>query len=289
MPDASDRIDEALGVIGRLVALAVVTLLTLFVIGVALKPLLPLGLPAGQEGRVLFALLIALALVVGHLTVTLMFERSDWTTAGLSAEGWHPLRLGVSLFEGVLVILLPAVALMLTDQLRLETALPGAWVAYAGNALLVLSVLALTEELVFRGYLMGLLSARWGPLAAIAFTSVGFGAYHAFDPGATAVSIAAVTIAGVFLGAVRGRTGSVVAAWLAHLAIDWTQVAVFHSPVSGLELGVPPGYRTVPSGPDWLTGGDRGLEGGAAAAATLVVVIFVHYRARRPASRTTRS
>jgi hypothetical protein len=44
--------------------------------------------------------------------------------------------------------------------------------------------------------------------------------------------------------------------------------AVLHVPVSGLPFATP-GYRAVITGPDWLTGGSWGPEGGVLAAFVL--------------------
>ena len=41
-----------------------------------------------------------------------------------------------------------------------------------------------------------------------------------------------------------------------------------------------PDYRTVEQGPDWLTGGQWGPEGGAAAALGMLVVLAYLYRTR---------
>ena len=64
-------------------------------------------------------------------------------------------------------------------------------------------------------------------------------------------------------------TGSLWAAWTAHLAWNWTLGALLHAAVSGLPFATP-GYRMVETGPDWLTGGPWGPEGGAGAAAGML-------------------
>lgn len=91
----------------------------------------------------------------------------------------------------------------------------------------------------------------------------------------------------MFLAGVRLTTGSLAAAWLAHLGTNWAQGALLHAPISGLTFLPTPGYRLVPSGPDWLTGGAWGLEAGAATAATLLVITFLLFYAR-PAMSTHR-
>jgi hypothetical protein len=84
-----------------------------------------------------------------------------------------------------------------------------------------------------------------------------------------------------------GGNAVALAAWLAHLAINWTQGAVLHAPISGLAFLPTPHYRAEVSGPGWLTGGAWGLEAGAVTAATLLVVTFLLFWAR-PATAGTR-
>jgi hypothetical protein len=49
-----------------------------------------------------------------------------------------------------------------------------------------------------------------------------------------------------------------------------------HIEVSGLSSAYPD-YRTVETGPDWLTGGPWGPEGGVAAVAAMFIGIFYLY------------
>jgi hypothetical protein len=54
--------------------------------------------------------------------------------------------------------------------------------------------------------------------------------------------------------------------------------AGLHSAVSGIPV-LTPGYQVVDSGPDWLTGGSWGPEGGfAAALGMFAVLIYLHAR-----------
>jgi membrane protease YdiL (CAAX protease family) len=229
---------------------------------------------------VLYAILIALALAVAHVTVVVLFDRGDWRIAGLEVDGWRPLGLALALAAGALVIIAPAVGLYFAGQVVLQPGHVGDWTPWALNLLLLVSVLALVDELVWRGYLFGLLADRWSPALALAVTSVGFGAIQAIRPDATPWTIGAVVISGVFFGAVRLRTGSVAAAWLAHVAFDWTQVALVRGQLSDLEFPAAPGVRLETVGPDWLTGGAWGIEGGMAAALSVALVTFLLFRVR---------
>jgi hypothetical protein len=120
-----------------------------------------------------------------------------------------------------------------------------------------------------------------GPLPALLLTSAVFGALHWFNPGASVASTLVVTLAGVFLGGVLLYTGSLWAAFTAHLAWNWTLAGLFHALVSGLPFTAPD-YRVVDAGPDWLTGGPWGPEGGAGAVAGMLAGLgLLHLRASR--------
>lgn len=203
---------------------------------------------------------------------------ADWSRVGLARAAWgvRPSALGVVV--GGLAILVPCALLLAMRRFTFD-AQPAAatWVSTAGAALVLLVPAALVEELALRGYLLTALRDAWGARAAVAATSVCFGLLHLFNPHPTVLSTATVALAGVFLATVRLATGSLVAAWMAHLAWNFAQAAVLHAPVSGLAVGSP-GYRLADHGPWWLTGGSWGPEGGLAAAAGMLVATFLVVR-----------
>lgn len=288
MTSFNDRADQAVGILGRLLAFGAVTLAVVFLSGIALKPVFPQGIPPGLDGRVLLALILAFALTVAHVVVVALIEQAHWRLTGFHRASWHPVGLALGGAAGAVAVLAAGAALLWSGHLQAEPTLPGAWLPFAVGILGVVGALAAAEELIFRGYLFGLLLDRWGTAAALLLTSLVFAALHAFNPGATIVSLAAVAAAGLMLGAIRVRTGSTVAAWLAHTAINWAQAAVLRLPVSGLELVPPPGHRLESQGPAWLTGGTWGLEGGAAAAGAFLLITFLLLGARAPASSSAR-
>ena len=198
MTTFNERVDVALGVVGRLAAFGVATLGVVFLSGIALKPVFPDGVPSGIEGEVLLALIITFALVVAHVIVVAMLERAEWTLSGFHAQAWHPIGLATGLVTGAVGVLVPGALLFWAGQLTATTTAPGAWWPFAIGSLGVLAALAAVEELVFRGYLFGLLLDRWGRGAALVITSLSFAALHAFNPGATPVAVLALSIEMLF-------------------------------------------------------------------------------------------
>lgn len=139
------------------------------------------------------------------------------------------------------------------------------------------------EEILFRGVLLRHLEALLGSWAALAITSALFGAAHLANPGASWFAAFAIAVeAGILLGAAWLLTRRL---WLAigiHAGWNFTQGWVFSVPVSGGDapLGLLITRRT---GPDWLTGGDFGLEASVVAmlVATLAGVIMLARVVRR--------
>jgi membrane protease YdiL (CAAX protease family) len=123
------------------------------------------------------------------------------------------------------------------------------------------------EETLFRGVLLRQLERLVGTWWALAATSVLFGGLHMINPDATWVGAISIMVeAGVLLGGAYLYTRRL---WLPagiHAAWNFTQGWVFSVPVSG--TGQPIGLLvTERHGPQWLTGGDFGLEASMAAVA----------------------
>ncbi len=150
------------------------------------------------------------------------------------------------------------------------------------GSLLVFVFAAAAEEMLFRGYpLQTLTRARMAWLGVL-LTSVPFAAVHLRNPnvvpGFTFINTA---LAGVWLAIAYLRTRSL---WLPlglHWSWNWVQASLLGLPVSGIDRIAPaPLLRAVNVGPDWLTGGAYGIEGGAACTVALLVSTVVIWRAK---------
>ncbi len=203
-----------------------------------------------------------------------------WSRVGLGPAGLRPRWLLIGLAAGTLAILLPSAALLAAGRFSFDRqpAEVMSWWSATRSALVILVPAALAEELAMRGYLLTTLIEGVGAPVAVAITSVIFAGLHLLlNPDPTFLAIGMVTLAGVFLAVIRLTTGSLWAAWVAHLAWNLVQAVVLHAPVSGLELPTP-GYRLVDHGPVWATGGPWGPEGGLAAAGGMLVATFLLVR-----------
>lgn len=211
------------------------------------------------------------------------FGRRSWGEIWLGRDALRLRVLALGVLLGVLPIALPTLVLVAVGWLRFAPQPDGSSLEAALVALAVLLPAAFFEELFSRGYALLALKEAIGWWPAILATSLLFGVLHSWNPGATALSVSLVTLAGVLLGAVVMGTGSLWAATLAHFFWNWTMAALLHAPVSGLGVATPD-YRLLDAGPDWLTGGAWGPEGGAGAAVGMLAGIgylYARWRRRR--------
>jgi hypothetical protein len=264
-----------------LVFLAAIALCAVVAQIVIAGPLAATGALAGWRME-LFAVATLLVLLAAHWLTFRWTRTGSWASIGLGAAAARPRLLVAGALLGALAIGVPTLLLLGIGWLAPRPAPPGSSLLAALRFLLLFAPAALFEELLVRGYAFATLRDWLGAPAALLITSLVFGLLHWSNPGANLQSVAQVVLAGVWLGGVLLATGSLWAAWMAHLAWNWTMAALFHAPVSGLAVGTPD-FRLVDAGPDWATGGAWGPEGGLGATLGMVasLVFLFARRARR--------
>jgi membrane protease YdiL (CAAX protease family) len=199
-----------------------------------------------------------------------------------------PARLAVGWLLGALAIGLPAVALLAAGLLDADPARGGTaeWWRWAGVMAAFLLPAALWEELVFRGYPFAVLRRAIGTPWALGLLGALFGFVHVQNPSSAALPLVLVALAGIFLGVIVLATRSLWAAWMAHFAWNWVMAALLHIEVSGFLPAPPPAYRVSDAGPDWLTGGAWGPEGGVPAGIGMSLgIAYLFARRRRGETR----
>ena len=121
-------------------------------------------------------------------------------------------------------------------------------------------LVAVSEEIFFRGILFRMINRRWNIWAALVISALIFGGLHIFNDNATLWSSIAIAIeAGSLLGAAYAYNKNL---WLPigiHWIWNYTQGNILGFPVSG-EDNVTSIITPEISGPQWLTGGSFGAE-----------------------------
>ena len=191
------------------------------------------------------------------------------------ALGLRPLRTGGTGFlRGLaLGVVVAALALFVGVPVagaawQLDGGAPAAWARSIGLTALVLLPAAFVEELIFRGAPLVALSRSFGRMPAIVGLSTLFGLAHLANPDVTALGVANIILAGVFLGVIFFTPGGLWTSTGAHLGWNLT-LAGLAAPVSGLPIPMP-WLDYSPGGPGWLTGGPFGPEGGLLATLCLL-------------------
>jgi membrane protease YdiL (CAAX protease family) len=221
-----------------------------------------------------------LAILVATFVSLRWVDGADWNFVRFGRSASQPALLTSGFLMGMIAIGAPCVVLLAMHELRIVPAPEGNWAVAAAQMALFLLPAAAAEELLMRGYIFAVLRETVGWKTTLVATSIAFGLVHLRNPGADPESITAVIIAGFFLGTILLVTESLYAAWMAHFAWNLTMAAGLHTAVSGLGVTAP-NYHVIDNGPDWLTGGSWGPEGGVAAALGMFVFLFyLHGRYR---------
>jgi membrane protease YdiL (CAAX protease family) len=157
-------------------------------------------------------------------------------------------------------------------------------------ALVALSVAlnTITQELLFRGYILQTIAGRFRVRWAIAVTSVLFTAAHAGALAAGVIPTLNLLLAGFLLAVGYVVTRNL---WLPiglHFAWNFLQGPVLGLAVSGEQIhgGVAP-LRTMLGGPEVLSGGMFGFEGGLVGTAVTLAGVAVLYLVWTALSRPT--
>jgi uncharacterized protein len=190
------------------------------------------------------------------------------------ARFWEGCVWGFAMLSAVLLII------RLTGHFEIDSvALSGAAIfKYALGWGVVFYAVAISEEFIFRCYLLFLYTRRMSFWFASLILSCLFGVAHLGNPHENAFGILQVVVVGMIFCLTIRRTGTL---WLAvgfHTTWDWAQTFFYGTPDSGL-LGVGRFLNSASVGPNWLTGGSAGPEGSVVAFIVLLLfALLVHLR-----------
>lgn len=142
-------------------------------------------------------------------------------------------------------------------------------------ALVLMIIIALAEEMVFRGYILNNLMQSMHPWAALGYSALLFAVAHISNPGITSVAVVNLLLAGLLLGINYIYTRNLWFALIFHFSWNFFQGPVLGYEVSGLPLQSI--LKPELKGPWWLTGSPFGFEGSFIATCLLMGSLFVLY------------
>ncbi len=260
---------------GAFIALTFLMVTVLRVVFVFVGPRAPSGFRQVIAELVFRTGLLAAALGAGYLCARFL-EGLPWRSLGLTFHsGWlRDLLLGSAIGFATLVM---AVGIAIKG---FGFSLPETeWSAIIRSGIgsgILLFVAALAEEAMFRGYGLQTLTRAKLAWVGVLLTSVPFALVHLSNPNVVpGVTFANTALAGIWLAAAYLRTRSL---WLplgVHWAWNWALGWFFGLPISGINLVSNPLLQSQDYGPNWLTGGSYGIEGGVAC--TLALILFTAF------------
>ncbi len=232
---------------------------------------------ASASTQILVQLLGTVPAAAAVILWVLFFERRSSVTMGLVrrravSDYLIGIAGGVLLFGGAvgLGVLLGAA------EVSPAAASPSWWLL--GLFFVGFLIQGMSEELLFRSYLMVSLSRKWPIWACVLTNAALFSAVHLLNPGIAPLPLVNIFLFGVLASLLTLRLGSIWMAAAVHSLWNFAQGNLFGIPVSGLS-GMPAPLSTRLSDDTlWhrlVCGGDFGIEGGLAATAVLGVGILV--------------
>jgi uncharacterized protein len=258
-------------VVGYFVLLAVVNTIA-FEIEDATSSFLPSWVGILLEGLFYLAAVLTLTWAFCHF-----LDRSSLSQLGLQKRRWLT-YLGTGLGLGASLIVLVFATLWAAGWLAVDRSDSWQSPAFAASVLTGI-IIGFVEELSFRGYIMQGLGRAWGTPIAVVVSSLLFGAVHALNPNASVLGVSNIVVIGVLFACAYLVTRSL---WLPvglHVGWNLAEIQVFGLPGSGHTE--PSLLHSITSGPEWMTGGAFGPEGGIVALAAALVgltILLISYR-----------
>lgn len=237
----------------------------------------------------LVAAFLPVILVVG-LWVTRYEGRPVWTLGLEPRRALHRYArgalAGLLLFGAAVVVM---AALGFTAPEPGDPAQVGA--AALGGVMLVAvgwAIQSAAEEILCRGWLLPAVGARHGPWLGLLVSSLVFAALHAVNPSVSPLALGNLFLFGLVTALYALWEGGLWGVCALHAVWNWAQGNLFGFAVSG--TAVPGGILVdlMETGPDEITGGPFGPEGGLAVTAVLLLGIGLLLVLPGPATRRER-
>lgn len=220
-----------------------------------------------QFGGMMLALWIFRRFIDRKSLTSLGFQFKAYVNDFIAGMGW-----------GVGLISIGFFVLSVSGILTIEK------IHFDGVALLLLfltfSVVALNEEIMFRGYLLTNLSASMNKYIALVLTAILFSILHMTNPNVSVLSAINIFLAGILLGIYFVHKQNLWFPIGMHLTWNFFQGPIYGFEVSGIQKSGLIAHAL--EGHELITGGEFGLEGSLITTfAMLVMIVIIHFRHRQ--------
>jgi membrane protease YdiL (CAAX protease family) len=221
-----------------------------------------------------FWLMLVLEFVISQVSVLIFrtwIDRRKWLDLGWNMEDFAGEAI-TGLCLGPALLGLAAVIMFLTGHLEWTD------IVWDPSSLFIslgwMAMIAFSEELVFRGYILGnLLETFQNKWIALGISAILFSAYHGANPGTHTLAFANLFLAGLLLGINYLYTKNLWFSFLLHLSWNFFQGPILGFKVGGLTF--PSLLQAEPKGDLFITGGDFGLEGSMLCTLLLLAAVLI--------------
>lgn len=209
------------------------------------------GEPVKSVAHIIALAIAGFAVYLGYAYFCERREVSELNSTGMGRELRIGLLIGGGLYAACELILMALGIYRINGLNPLTYMIPAIAMAISSSVY---------EELLFRGVLFGSVEKWFGSWVALVVSSLVFGLTHLINPQGTIEGALFIAVeAGILLAAAYMLTRRLWVSIGFHMAWNYTQSAIFSGIVSGndAQQGL---IRSTIKGPDWLTGGNFGVE-----------------------------
>jgi membrane protease YdiL (CAAX protease family) len=200
----------------------------------------------------------------------LLIERRDFSGLGWKLDGYTGEAL-TGFFLAPALLGIAAIVILLSGHLEWTD------IIWQPSTLFIsfgwMTLIAFSEELVFRGYILGNLM-EWIPnkWIALGISAALFAAYHAITPGIHTLAFANLFLAGMLLGVNYIFTKNLWFSLMLHAGWNFFEGPILGFRVSGTTF--PSLFQAEPNGDLFITGGDYGLGGSMPMTLLLLIALL---------------
>ena len=225
-----------------------------------------------EQGKYLL-IYISISVLVSILTVygfRKLVDKQTLTSLGLGLKN-NLSHAAVGLFLGIFLLGAGSLILVFNHNLQWTDIVFDARQLFIGFGIMFL--VAFSEELVFRGYILNNLMLSTNKWIALMISAVLFALFHINNPGVTPVAILNVFFAGLLLGINYIYTKNLWFGILFHFSWNFYQGSILGYKVSGANLQSLLEQQLY--GSSLLTGGPFGFEGSVIDGALSIIAIVL--------------
>jgi len=201
----------------------------------------------------------------------IVIDKQSFFSLGFAWKGYQ-IDAWTGFFSAVMILFLGSMILVANQNLYFTNAFFNPVDFAAGIALFV--IVALIEEIVFRGYLLNNLLESMHPWWALILTAALFAFLHTQNNYVTILSVVNLFIAGLVLGVNYIYTKNLWFAIFFHFGWNFFQGTVLGYKVSGIETGSSIMQQGL-MGSETITGGAFGFEGSILCSILLLLMLLI--------------